>query len=806
MARGPVPKLDYLKRIVRTIAEFKLNQLYFYMEDSFPLNGQPLVGVLSDTLSQDDWKELVAYAARFHVDIVPAQNSCGHLHKVLRFERYADLAETAHGHVLAPQESSYAFIQSMYEQMIPVFPTPFYNVGCDETWDLGRGKSAPRAQQIGLGRLYIENLLRVHDIVHAYNKQVIFWGDIALEYPDLIKTLPKDMLVATWEYFVHPNYDKWLKPYADVGMKIIVCPWVGNTNLIMPDYEQAAHNIGHFVSEGKKVGAIGMDDTVWNDDGETLYGLNWWSIVYGAATAWEAGIPDAAALDQKYDWAFYRNTDHRFVEAIKQLSHINETLRKTDLGQVYGEDYGGTGNELFWHDPFSPQGQADAKRALPAAPQLRRMAEEAYSVFASSASRARRNADTLPYLEFAALKLDALGMRYIYLQEMAEAYANSLAHQNDPDKRLAEMGLWEITSTNGHLQDLREYTTKLSELYKQLWLSENLATWLPNMLQLYDRQSALWQNKICPIRASRRWFWAEEASAAGGVPWARHGATHEVILAPGRVSGSCEDGATMCRLDGKVAIVTGGAGPGIGHGISRVLARRGAFVAILEIDLEAAEIVRNGIQRAGGRAAIWACDISKAGDVQSVVDRLVQEHGRLDVLVNSAGIGLIRPVADATEEEFDRLASINLRGMWLCCKFAIPQMQRQKGGSIINIASVHSRGTLPLFGLYAATKAGVVGLTRGIAVQYGPNNIRANAVCPGLVDGIQTRQIVAKLTNDVDGWLDDYARRRQAIPQLIQPEDVGRLVAFLASDEARSITGAEIPIDAGMWAQASSRD
>jgi NAD(P)-dependent dehydrogenase (short-subunit alcohol dehydrogenase family) len=103
-------------------------------------------------------------------------------------------------------------------------------------------------------------------------------------------------------------------------------------------------------------------------------------------------------------------------------------------------------------------------------------------------------------------------------------------------------------------------------------------------------------------------------------------------------------------------------------------------------------------------------------------------------------------------------------------------------------------------------KAGVVGLTRGIAVQYGTDNIRANAICPGLVDGIQTREIVAKLSPDVDGWLDDFVRRHQAIPQLIQAEDVGRLAAFLASDEARYITGAEIPIDAGTWAQVASRE
>jgi NAD(P)-dependent dehydrogenase (short-subunit alcohol dehydrogenase family) len=262
----------------------------------------------------------------------------------------------------------------------------------------------------------------------------------------------------------------------------------------------------------------------------------------------------------------------------------------------------------------------------------------------------------------------------------------------------------------------------------------------------------------------------------------------------------------MGRLDGKVAIVTGGGGQGIGHGISTVLAREGAFVAIFEVDLDAAQLVRGRIEGEGGHAEVLRCDVSQASDVGSAIDRVFNAHGRLDVLVNSAGIGLIRPIADATQEEFDRLASIDLRGLWLCCKFAIPHFQKQKGGAIVNIASVHSRATLPLFGIYSAMKAGVVGLTRAIAVQHGCDNIRANAICPGLVDGAQTREILAKLSPDVDAWLNDFVRRHQSIPELIQPEDIGRLAAFLASDESRFITGAEIPVDAGTWAQLTSRD
>lgn len=261
----------------------------------------------------------------------------------------------------------------------------------------------------------------------------------------------------------------------------------------------------------------------------------------------------------------------------------------------------------------------------------------------------------------------------------------------------------------------------------------------------------------------------------------------------------------MAKLEGKIAIVTGGGGSGIGHGISLVLAEQGAHVVILEIDFDAAEEVCRQIVSKGGTATAIRADISRSDDVVEAINRVTSKHNRLDILVNNAGIGLIRPLAEASEEEFDRLASVDLRGMWLCCKYAIPQMRRQKHGVIINIASVHSQATAPLFGIYAAVKAGVAGLSRGIAVQYGPDGIRANTVSPGMVDGKQTRDVVGRLTQDVDSWMDDFVHHDQALPRLIQAADVGNLVAFLASDQAKTITGAEIPVDAGMWAQLGCR-
>jgi len=508
MSRGPVPKLSYLKKIVRTIAQFKMNQLYMYMEDSFRLQDQPLWGILSDTLSRSDWNKLVAYAARYHVEIVPATEACGHMHKVLRFEQYSGVAERPHGHSLAVEDPHMLdFLNSMYEQMLPVFPSSIYNIGCDETVELGKGRSKGLVEKEGYGKVYVDNLVRVAKLLESYNKQVMFWGDIATEHPEMISSLPKNLIVASWEYGAHESYMKWLKPFEGREMKIFVCPWVGNTSVMVPDYEEAAYNIEHFITDGKKVGAIGTIITVWNDDGETLYAPGWWSIVYGAACAWEPGLTNVKEFDRKYDWAFYRNTDHRFADALMSLGHVNEIMRAGKPIDTFDLQYGGARDYLFWHDPFSPTGRSDVQKMLPVASLMRQTAEDAYNVFADSASRAKRNGYTLESMKFAALRIDALGMRYQFAQEISDRYADAVSQAGGKGHPMASADLEDIQSTNGRLEDLRDYTTRLTELYRQLWLSENLPAWMPNMLQLYKRNSDLWQKLIAKFSGIRYGFY-----------------------------------------------------------------------------------------------------------------------------------------------------------------------------------------------------------------------------------------------------------------------------------------------------------
>ena len=494
LSRGPVLKLEQLKRIVRTIAEFKMNLLTVYLEDVFPLEGDPLVGLLDDKLSRDDYKSLVSYAADYHVEIVPITGGCGHLHKVLRFERYAELGEIPLGNDLSFEGEAGTFLERLYSQMQPIFPAPIYHVGCDTPNELGTGRSASFVQSDGYAKVYLENLLRAYTLVHRYGKQVIFWSDAVVAHPELIGSLPKDMIPASMRVWPEPSYEKSIKPFADAGLRFFVCPWVGNAHVIVPDYEAAAANIGVFVEEGKRLGGIGMIVAVWNDDGE-IFNPNWWSIVFAAANAWEVGRPDVGTFDDKFDWAFYRNTDHTIVRAIKSLGHLNEMIREHGISFLYTPNFGGTNNLLFWEDPFGEEAKPDIGSLLPIAPELRRAAEDAYVGLVIAGKKIPRNADTLKSLEFAALKLDALGLRYEGVADLSSRYAKVLAlAKSDPSAVDGE--LYRIQGVNGILFDLRDYNSKLRELYRTLWLDENLPAWLPNMLAPYDRASDMWQREI----------------------------------------------------------------------------------------------------------------------------------------------------------------------------------------------------------------------------------------------------------------------------------------------------------------------
>ena len=250
------------------------------------------------------------------------------------------------------------------------------------------------------------------------------------------------------------------------------------------------------------------------------------------------------------------------------------------------------------------------------------------------------------------------------------------------------------------------------------------------------------------------------------------------------------------RFSKKVALVTGAAS-GIGRATALAFAREGAAVAVADVTEPAGNETVALIQKAGGTAKFFRCDVSKDADVEKLVRDVVGAFGRLDFAHNNAGIeGKQAKTADCTEETWDRTIAVNLKGVWLCMKHEIPQMLKQGGGAIVNTASV--AGLVGFAGLpaYNASKGGVIQLTRTAALEYAKQNIRVNAVCPGVIK----TPMVDRVTGGTPEGEAAFAAG-EPVGRLGRPEEIATVVVWLCTDDASFVTGIPMPVDGGWVAQ-----
>ena len=252
----------------------------------------------------------------------------------------------------------------------------------------------------------------------------------------------------------------------------------------------------------------------------------------------------------------------------------------------------------------------------------------------------------------------------------------------------------------------------------------------------------------------------------------------------------------MPDLKGKVAIVTGAAS-GIGRESALAFARAGAKVVAADVTVDGGEETIRMIKDLGGEAVFVQVDVTKADEVKGMVESAVATYGRLDFAHNNAGIeGIAGPCVACTEENWDRTININLKGVFLCCKYEIPEMLKAGGGSIVNTSSV--AGLVGFGGIpaYTASKHGVAGLPKTLALDYAKENIRCNAVCPGVIH----TPMIDRFTGGDPAALEAMTAT-EPVGRLGKPEEIADAVVYLCSDEASFITGAAIPVDGGFVAQ-----
>ncbi len=529
ISRGPIDTLEFQKKIVRTLAAYKANIYSPYFESSMQYASNPLAAAPGGSMSADEARQLVAYAAQFHITVIPDQEAFGHLRHQLMFEEYQQVAETPHGAVLAPaQPRSLKIISDEFTELAKLYPSPFLHVGADETEDLGKGQSKSAVDANGLGKVYLDFMQQIDTTLHPLHRRLLFWGDIAENSPELLKTLPdsfkKDTIAISWHYNQPgPNgFVKYIDDFKSAGFEFWVAPGINNWSRIYPNYNYGLSNIQVFTAEGQSAGATGQLNTIWYDDGEALASNNWYGILFGCAAAWQKGTSDIPQFQQSYAQVFHGDTTGKLNQAQIELMAIHELLKS-----VKGVGDGSDG--LFWLDPWSKDGQVFATKLRPILPQLRLHAEKALDLIAQARATyptpnpapvvytpqnqlpsnptSLRETDAIDALELGARRFDFLGLKFQLADEMAQGYAQAQRDAASPDKKvrgLVSAQLSDINGVNGRIQDIKDSYSLIRDLYQQLWLRTTRPYALRPVLEHYDYTIGLWLARMDKMRAAQR--------------------------------------------------------------------------------------------------------------------------------------------------------------------------------------------------------------------------------------------------------------------------------------------------------------
>jgi hexosaminidase len=496
ISRGPVPTLEYQKRQIRTLAAYKINLFSIYFEHTLAFNSQPLFAPPGGAMSQAEIRELVEYAKQYHITILPQQQTFGHLHHALKFDLYADVAERTHGHVLSPSvPRSLEIVRSIYNEIDSLFPSPLVHLGADETFELGLGRTKPAVDSQTIGPVYLDYVRATVETVRRPNKRYLFWGDIAMNHPELVRRLPRDLIAVGWDYWSRSNFDRYLKPFRDAGMETWIAPGVNNWNRVWPQTSQALANISAFARDGQRGGATGMLNTTWDDIGDAIFEQNWHGLVFGAAAAWQPeSTTDTTAFKSAFSEVFYGDTTGKLDRAYAHLAKAHETIGRSGAGD--GLAY------LFYVDPWTSEGAFDSQRLLPHLQTARVHAESAI-VLISEARRQRhlRNSSALDAMELGARRLDWLGLKFQLAEEIKQGIIRATAPgRTDLDwKELSEM-----TGINGRYQDMRDGFVLTRELFVRSWEQENRPYWLQNVTSRFDVEINTWVDRMNRMDQARR--------------------------------------------------------------------------------------------------------------------------------------------------------------------------------------------------------------------------------------------------------------------------------------------------------------
>jgi len=352
ISRDKVPTMETLFALVDRLAEWKINHLELYTEHTFAYSQHRDVWMNASPMTAGEIRELDVYCRSRYVDLAPNQNSFGHMGRWLKLPRYHDLAECPDGYEvpwggrrsepnsLNPVDPrSLELMAELYGELLPNFSSRKFNVGCDETWDLGQGKCRELCEKRGKGRVYLDFLLKLYEQVNRQGRTMHFWGDIIIHHPELVSELPRDVVVLEWGYEANHPFDEHGAQFAASGLPFYVCPGTSSWNSLAGRTDNCLANLRNAAENGLKHGAVGFLNTDWGDNGHVQYlPASYLGFAAGAALAW--------CLDTNKDacWQSVLN-----VQVFKDQAAVMGGLAY-DLGNAYRKSGHETSNasDLFW--------------------------------------------------------------------------------------------------------------------------------------------------------------------------------------------------------------------------------------------------------------------------------------------------------------------------------------------------------------------------------------------------------------------------------------------------------------------------
>jgi hypothetical protein len=316
ISRDKVPTMATLYRLVDLLASMKINQLQLYTEHTFAYRAHPEVWAQASPMTGEEILALDAYCRERFVELVPNQNSFGHMERWLKLPRYEPLAEKPEGFefpwglkhpggfTLNPGDpKSLELVESLYDELLPHFTSKLFNVGCDETFDLGLGRSKSEVERRGKERVYLDFILKIHRAVTQRGRRMMFWGDIILHKPELIPELPKDIIALNWGYDIGHPFDRETRAFKEAGVPFYVCPGTSSWLSIAGRTDNCIANLQDAAKQGLVNGAIGYLNTDWGDVGHLQYlPVSYLGFAAGAAYSWclesnrELCISDALSM------------------------------------------------------------------------------------------------------------------------------------------------------------------------------------------------------------------------------------------------------------------------------------------------------------------------------------------------------------------------------------------------------------------------------------------------------------------------------------------------------------------------------